>query len=95
MAALNVKVAVNSTGSPDCQLPGSTSFAPTWASTFLSESSTLIGKVPSNIHPAGTFPVTFRGLFTFDPAEGDETVGTPRDGSAEGVDTGVEVGVSR
>lgn len=72
---LKVSVAVNSTGVPNCQLPGVTSSAEVWVITFFSESKSIIGKTPSNIQPAGTVPSTFSGLLTIELAESDETIG--------------------
>jgi len=92
VAALKVKVAVNSTVSPVCQLPATASLAFVWAIMFFSESRSFMGKTPSNIHPAGTSPVILSGLFTFELADGEETTGSSMEGVWDMVRVGVGVG---
>lgn len=88
-AVLNVKEAVKSVGFPLCQLPGVTSLPVSWAMSLPVESVSFIGKVPSNIQPAGTVPVTLRGLVTLVPAEGEATIGSFGFGVGDMVGAGV------
>lgn len=90
-AVLNIKVAVNSDGFPDCQLPSTVSLAEVWAITFPSESRSFIGKTPSFIQPAGTAPVTFSGLLTFELTAGVVTIGCSGVGDAVGTGVGASV----